>query len=260
MAEPLLRTTELCRHFGGLTAVNSVSLDFHRGTVHALLGPNGAGKSTFINLLSGDLPPSSGEISLRGRPIEGATPEAIARQGVGRSYQRTNIFPALSVYENCRLAAQSRRPRAWRIFSRADGCAATRRKTEEVLALAGLEHASGRPAAILSHGEQRQLEIAMALATEPEVLLLDEPLAGMGAMESARMVALLRSLAPSHAIVLVEHDMDAVFAVADTITVMVNGTVLDSGAPVDIRNNPAVQEAYLGKEDGHEHEYGSTAH
>ena len=252
MAEALLRTTELCRHFGGLVAVNNVSLDFHRGQVHALLGPNGAGKSTFINLLSGDLPPSSGEISLRGRPIEGATPDAISRLGVGRSYQRTNIFPALSVFENCRLAAQSRRPRPWRLFARADACPDTRRRTEASLALAGLEGHAARPAAALSHGEQRQLEIAMALATEPEVLLLDEPLAGMGAMESARMVALLQRLAADHAIVLVEHDMDAVFAVADRITVMVNGTVLASDDPERIRGNAAVQEAYLGKEDAHE--------
>jgi len=256
MAESLLRTTELCRHFGGLAAVNNVSLDFCRGQVHALLGPNGAGKSTFINLLSGDLPPSSGEISLRGQPIEGATPEHISRLGVGRSYQRTNIFPALSVFENCRLAAQSRRPRPWRLFTRAENCPETRRRTCAALELTGLEQHAERLAAALSHGEQRQLEIAMALATEPEVLLLDEPLAGMGALESARMVALLQRLAPDHAIVLVEHDMDAVFAVADRITVMVNGTVLASDAPQHIRSNPAVQEAYLGKEDAHEaHEH-----
>jgi branched-chain amino acid transport system ATP-binding protein len=252
MTEPILRTTELSKHFGGLTAVNNVSLDFHVGAVHALLGPNGAGKSTLINLLSGDLQPSSGEISLRGQAIEGLAPERVSRLGLGRSYQRTNIFSSLTALENCRLAVQSRRQQAWRLFSKAACCRESLDEARRALALAGLEHRAATVAANMSHGEQRQLEIAMALATRPEVLLLDEPLAGMGAMESANMVALLRRLAPDHAIVLVEHDMDAVFAVADVITVMVNGTVLESGAPAAIRASRAVQEAYLGEEAGHD--------
>lgn len=252
MSEPILRTTELSKHFGGLTAVNNVSLDFHVGSVHALLGPNGAGKSTLINLLSGDLQPSSGEISLRGQAIEGLAPERVSRLGLGRSYQRTNIFSSLTALENCRLAAQSRRQRAWRLFSKAARCRESLDEARRALALAGLEHRAATVAASMSHGEQRQLEIAMALATRPEVLLLDEPLAGMGAMESANMVALLQRLAPDHAIVLVEHDMDAVFAVADVITVMVNGTVLETGAPAAIRASRAVQEAYLGEEAGHD--------
>ena len=252
MTDPILRTTELSKHFGGLTAVNNVTLNFHTGQVHALLGPNGAGKSTFINLLSGDIRPTSGEISLRGHAIEKLTPEKISQLGVGRSYQRTNIFPSLTVFENCRLAAQSRTPQAWKLFSLAMSCGESNRRTQKALELAGLEHRAKRIAAQLSHGEQRQLEIAMALATEPDVLLLDEPLAGMGAMESSNMVTLLKRLAESHAILLVEHDMDAVFAVADVITVMVNGTVLETGAPEQIRNSPAVQEAYLGKENDHD--------
>ncbi|AKU14384.1 ABC transporter ATP-binding protein [Aromatoleum toluolicum] len=254
MSEPILRTTELTKHFGGLAAVNQVSLDFYAGQVHALLGPNGAGKSTFINLLSGDLKPSGGEVSLAGCAIEGLSPEKISRMGVGRTYQKTNIFPAFTVFENARLAAQSRRPHAFHLFRHALACGDTLELAEKVLAMGELTHRRNDMAAILSHGEQRQLEIAMALATEPQVLLLDEPLAGMGATESAAMVRLLKKLAEDHAILLVEHDMDAVFAVADVVTVMVNGTVLESGSPGAIRASAAVQEAYLGAEEDESHE------
>lgn len=252
MSDPIISTLELSKHFGGLTAVNNVSLDFHKGQVHALLGPNGAGKSTLIDLLSGNLRPSSGEISLRGVAIEGATPERVSRLGIGRSYQKTNIFPPLSVLENCRLAAQSRRQRAWRCLAPAVACDSDVDAARHALSQVGLEDREGHLASDLSHGEQRQLEIAMALATNPEVLLLDEPLAGMGALESASMVALLKRLVAGHAIVLVEHDMDAVFSVADIITVMVNGTVLESGAPNQIRGSAAVREAYLGKGNCHD--------
>jgi branched-chain amino acid transport system ATP-binding protein len=249
MTEPVLTTEGLCRRFGGLTAVKDVTLALRRAEVHALLGPNGAGKSTLINLLSGDLAASAGRVLHRGRDITHLSPERRSRAGIGRSYQKTNIFPAFTAFENCRLAAQSRLPYAMRVLKDAYAFEAHREAAERALAAAGLADRATQTASALSHGEQRQLEVAMVLATRPEVLLLDEPLAGMGAEEAERMVELLRTLAPDHAILLVEHDMDAVFALADVITVMVEGQVLESGPPAQIRASPAVRRAYLG-EDG----------
>jgi branched-chain amino acid transport system ATP-binding protein len=248
MAEPVLVTEGLTRHFGGLAAVQGVSLDAYMGEVHAVIGPNGAGKSTLINLLSGDLPPSSGKVRLRGRDITGLAPYRVARLGVGRSYQKTNVFLGFTAFENTRIAAQGRMGSSMRFFRPASRYAQVNRTAEQALAAAGLEKRTGTVVSELSHGEQRQLEIAMTLATRPEILLLDEPLAGMGAEESTAMVALLRKLRADHAILLVEHDMDAVFALADRLTVMVNGQVLASGAPAEIRANQQVQHAYLGEE------------
>ena len=246
MSEAIVATHGLSRRFGGLLAVNDVALELHRGKLHAVLGPNGAGKTTLINLLSGDLPASAGSIRYKGEEITRLPPDRRSRIGIGRSYQKTNIFPAFTAFENCRLAAQSRTPRVLHVFADALGyepvCEAARRALEA----AGLDGRAGVIASALSHGEQRQLEIAMVLATAPDVLLLDEPLAGMGAEEVGRMVALLQKLAPENAILLVEHDMDAVFAVADVITVMVDGQVLESGPPAQIRASAAVRQAYLG--------------
>lgn len=233
MKEVLLRARDLSRRFGGLLAVDRVSLALERGTVHAVIGTNGAGKSTLINVLSGELPASSGSVELRGRDVTRWSQPLRARAGIGRSYQRTTVFPNFSVLENCRLAAQARHPRPFAWWSDA--------------ARAGLDDVLEQPAGALSHGQRRQLEIAMCLATAPEVLLLDEPLAGMGAEETERMLALLAELKTGHAIALVEHDMDAVFRIADVITVMVNGAVLASGAPQAVRANPEVQAAYLGE-------------
>jgi branched-chain amino acid transport system ATP-binding protein len=247
MTEVLLSSQGLTRYFGGLAATSNVSIDLHRGELHAVLGPNGAGKSTLINLLSGELQASSGTIQFKGREISKLSADRRSRLGIGRSYQKTNIFPAFTALENCRLAAQSRAPHAWRIFSDALGYGTVRDAAARAIEQAGLRSRGHRVAATLSHGEQRQLEIAMVLATDPAVLLLDEPLAGMGADESARMVELLKKLSPGHAIMLVEHDMDAVFAVADQITVMVAGQVLESGPPEQIRASAAVQQAYLGE-------------
>ena len=248
--EPILRTMQLSRRFGGLWAVREVTLALDVGRVHAVLGPNGAGKSTLINLLSGDLPASAGSIHYRGREVTGMAPDARARLGLGRSYQKTNIFPGFTAFENCRLAAQSRAPRVLHLGADAEAHAPTRAAALQALIDTELTDRAGVVASTLSHGEQRQLEIAMVLATHPEVLLLDEPLAGMGADEAQRMVALLQRLRERHAILLVEHDMDAVFALADVITVMVEGRVLESGAPEQIRASAAVQEAYLGAEGG----------
>jgi branched-chain amino acid transport system ATP-binding protein len=247
VAEVVLSTQGLTRHFGGLAAVSGVSLEAHMGQLHAVIGPNGAGKSTLINMLSGDLPPSSGSVSINGRDVTGLAAHQISRMGVGRSYQKTNVFLAFTAFENCRLAAQSRRKTSMQFFRPAETLEDVNRAAEEALAAAGLAGRAGKVASALSHGEQRQLEIAMTLATQPRLLLLDEPLAGMGAEESASMVALLKKLVETHAILLVEHDMDAVFALADRLTVMVDGQVLASGAPAEIRANGEVQEAYLGE-------------
>ena len=249
MAEAVLRTDRLSKHFGGLVAVNDVSLEFFTDQIHAVIGPNGAGKTTLTSLLSGDLPCSSGSIYLDGEDIAGLSADRISQRGVGRSYQKTNIFLPFTVFENCRIAAQSRLPSSMHFFRPALAYREPVREAERALAEVGLDHRMQEPAAALSHGEQRQLEIAMALATQPRILLLDEPLAGMGSEDSARMVELLRKLKPAHAILLVEHDMDAVFALADRLTVMVDGRVLASGAPQDIRASAAVQEAYLGVEE-----------
>ncbi|MCM5569058.1 ABC transporter ATP-binding protein [Burkholderiaceae bacterium FT117] len=246
--EVLLAARELSRAFGGLRAVDGVSLELERGALHAVIGTNGAGKSTLINLLSGELAATSGAVELLGRDVTRWTQPRRARAGLGRSYQRNTIFPEFTVFENCRLSAQAHRPRPWDWLTPASACPASRGAAERAIDRAGLADVAHRIAGTLSHGQKRQLEIAMCLATDPQVLLLDEPLAGMGAEESERMLELLRELVPGHAIMLVEHDMDAVFRVADRITVMVNGRVIASDAPEAVRNDPEVQLAYLGHE------------
>ena len=252
MSDTLLTASGLTKRFGGLAAVNNVSLELWRNRIHAVIGPNGAGKSTLANLLSGDLPPTSGEVRLGGVDITGWTPERISRQGLGRSYQKTNIFQPFTVWDNVRLAAQSRQaqqpwnPLSW--WHSATKSIATNDRATRAIELSGLKDRRGAMADAISHGEQRQLEIAMTLATAPQVLLLDEPLAGMGVAEAQRMVELLLKLKKDHAILLVEHDMDAVFALADHLTVMVNGQAIASRTPAAIRSNAEVQAAYLGEE------------
>ena len=220
-SEVLLHANKVTKNFGGLTAVNEVSVNLSKGQIHAVIGPNGAGKSTLANLLSGDLPPTSGYVSLNGQDITGWTPEKISRHGLGRSYQKTNIFRSFSVWDNVRLSAQSRsqpgpfNPLAW--LTQANQMNDVNARAERAIELAGLENRRHAMAGAASHGEQRQLEIAMTLATEPQVLLLDEPLAGMGQAEAESMVQLLLRLKASHAMMLVEHDMDAVFALADQL-------------------------------------------
>ncbi len=249
MAEIILQTTGLTRQFGGLTAVSNVSLDFERGVTHAIIGPNGAGKTTLINLLSGNLLPSSGTITFKGQDITRLTADKVSQLGVGRSFQKTNIFPPLTCYENCFLAAQSRLPTAMRFFRPAAKYRDVQERAERALALCGLERRRDTVAQAMSYGEQRQLEIGMMLATEPELLLLDEPLAGMGAEEAQQVVELLKRLAAGHTLILIEHDMDAVFAIADRLTVMVNGAHLATGTVEEIRADPAVQQAYLGEDE-----------
>jgi len=242
----LLRGKNLTRRWGGLIAVNNVSLDLSRGSVHAVIGTNGAGKSTLINLLSGEFPPSSGEVELLGQDISQWPQPRRARAGLGRSYQRNTIYPSFTVLENCRLSAQAQHQQAWKFWRNAEADPITQHIGHDAAVRVGLGDVLHRQAGFLSHGQKRQLEIAMCLATAPQVLLLDEPLAGMGAEETERMLALLQELKQDHAILLVEHDMDAVFRIADCITVMVNGNVIASGTPDEVRNNPDVRSAYLG--------------
>jgi branched-chain amino acid transport system ATP-binding protein len=242
----LLRGRGITRRWGGLVAVSEVSLDLKRGELHAVIGTNGAGKSTLINILSGEIPPSAGTVELLGQDVTAWSQPRRAQAGLGRSYQRTTLYPSFSVLENCRLAAQARTPKPWHWWQDAGRCEASLGAARAAAASAGLSDWLDRSAGLLSHGQKRQLEIAMCLATAPQVLLLDEPLAGMGAEETERMLALLQSLKADHAILLVEHDMDAVFRVADRITVMVNGAVIASGTPDEVRNSTEVQAAYLG--------------
>ncbi len=243
----LLRGHDITRRWGGLVAVDRVSLELERGEVHAVIGTNGAGKSTLINILAGETAPSAGRVELLGQDVTGWTQPRRARAGLGRSYQRNTIFPSFTVFENCRLAAQARHQAPWQVWADARQCERSSAAAEAAQQRAGLAAWAERQAGLLSHGQKRQLEIAMCLATSPQVLLLDEPLAGMGAEETERMLALLSDLRAGHAILLVEHDMDAVFRIADRITVMVNGSVIACDTPTAVRASAAVQAAYLGE-------------
>jgi branched-chain amino acid transport system ATP-binding protein len=245
---PVLTTRSLSKSFGGLFAVREVSVGFAAGQVNVIIGPNGAGKTTLINLLSGDLKPSGGRIIYGDRDITGFPPHRVSQLGIGRSYQITNIFPQFTCGRNVWLAAQSRTRSSMRFFRPASRQRDVAARVDRALGLAGLALRADDVAAEISHGEQRQLEIAMLLATEPKVLLLDEPLAGMGPEETGGIIRLIRDLAGDHCIVLIEHDMDAVFAVADHLTVMVGGSILESGPPEQIRSSEMVRKAYLGDE------------
>jgi branched-chain amino acid transport system ATP-binding protein len=248
VAETLLETSLLSRRFGALAAVDSVSLAFERGEVHAVIGPNGAGKSTFLNLLSGELRASSGRVRFKGEDVTRLTPDRISRLGIGRSYQSANIFPELSCAECVWLAAQSRL-QASMLFSRpAEREAEIATRVERALHACKLLGRRVVLAGELSYGEQRQLELGMILATGPELLLLDEPLAGLGHDEAISVIALLREVSQSRTLVLVEHDMDAVFSLANRITVLTGGRVLETGSPAQIRQSRAVRDAYLGDE------------
>ncbi len=248
MAEPLLQTEGLCRRFGALAAVDGVSLAFEAGKVHAVIGPNGAGKSTLLAMLSGELRATSGRVRLRGADVTRSSPDRLSRMGVGRSYQTANVFAELTCAECLWLAAQSRVRTSMLFFRPAESYAEVGVRAERALHACGLAARRLARAGELSYGEQRQLEIGMVLATEPELLLLDEPLAGLGHDEALRIVALLREVARDRTLVLVEHDMDAVFSIAGTVTVLVGGRVLERGSPEQIRASPAVREAYLGTE------------
>jgi branched-chain amino acid transport system ATP-binding protein len=246
VAEALIETRGLTRKFGALAAVDGVSLSFEKGRLHAVIGPNGAGKSTFLNLLSGELRATSGRVLLGGADVTRAPPDRLSRLGVGRAYQTANLFPELTCGDCVWLAAQSRLPSSMLFFRPAERYSQVGVRAARALDACGLSQRRSAIAGQLSYGEQRQLEIAMVLATDPVLLLLDEPLAGLGHDEALRVVALLREVARSRTAILVEHDMDAVFSISDTVTVLVDGRVLASGTPEEIRRSAAVREAYLG--------------
>src|ERR1700720_250137 len=241
---PILKTELLSVRFGGLAALSDVNFAVARDNVHAIIGPNGAGKSTFFNCLTGVLRPSSGRIMFDGDNITGLLSNAISQKGIARSYQITNILPNATVRENVRIAAQSRR-HAWNMVSHHDAFADINTKAEMALDSVGLLSKAAELAANLSHGEQRNLEIGIALATEPQLLCLDEPTAGMSATETRETMALVRSIAKNLTILIVEHDMQVVMELAHRITVLHYGEILAEGTPAEIQQNPRVLEVYL---------------
>jgi len=250
VSEPLLRVEGLAKRFGGLLATDDLSFDVAEGEIHAVIGPNGAGKTTLIGQLAGELAPDAGRILFAGRDVTHLPAHARAALGIARSFQVTSIFLDLTVRQNAALAVQARSGHSFRFWRRADRDAALLGPAEAALVEVGLESRADIAAAALSHGEQRQLEVAMALAMRPTLLLLDEPMAGMGREESVRMVETLLRVRTGRTIVLIEHDMDAVFALADRITVLVYGRAIASGPPDAIRADPEVRRAYLGDERG----------
>jgi branched-chain amino acid transport system ATP-binding protein len=244
-AEPILRTDALTVRFGGLTALNRVDFAVQRGEIRAVIGPNGAGKSTFFNCLTGVLRPTSGRIRFNGEDITGLPSNRISQSGIARSYQITNILPNASVIENVRIAAQSRR-HAWDMLRHHRAHRDLLEKAEAALDEVGLAGKADELAANLSHGEQRNLEIGIALATEPQLLCLDEPTAGMSQTETRETVALVRRIARNLTILIVEHDMQVVMGLAHRITVLHYGEILAEGTPAEIQENPRVLEVYLG--------------
>ena len=243
----LIRTESLTKSFGALTAVNAVTLEVEEGSLHSVIGPNGAGKTTFFNLLTGQQAPTSGRIIFDGRDIAGTPPHGIAHLGIARSFQRTSIFPKLSILDNVWLAAFARQA-SWRglAWRRADRYPELTRRALEVLGEVGLGEKARQPAREISHGEQRQLELAIALAASPRLLLLDEPAAGLSADETQKMVALVRKLKGRYTIILIEHKIDVVMTISDRISVMHFGSVIAEGTPVEIQRNAEVRRAYLG--------------
>jgi len=252
MTQPLLQVSHLAKRFEGIVATDDLVLDVEAGELHAVIGPNGAGKTTLIAQLSGQLTPDSGQIVFAGQDITQLPMYRRCALGLARSFQITSLFLDLSVLDNVALAVQAHAGHSFHFWRDARREPQLREPARALLARVGLAERADRAASLLSHGEHRQLELAMALCGQPRMLLLDEPMAGLGPEESARMVEMLRALKREHTILLVEHDMEAVFALADRITVLVYGRVVATGAPEDIRANAQVREAYLGEQEaGH---------
>ena len=246
MSAPLLATDGLSRDFGALSALNRVSLEIAARERRAIIGPNGAGKTTLFNVITGQLAPTSGRILLEGAPIGGLAPHAVARRGISRSFQRTNLFPRLTVLENLRLAAAAAHPGSYRLFGSIARLPAPLEQAREVARAVGLTGRLEEPAGRLSYGEQRQLEVGVALATGPKLLLLDEPTAGMSPEETQRMTRMLDELPREVTLLIIEHDMDVVSSLADRVTVLHYGEVLTEGTFEEVKADPRVYEVYLG--------------
>lgn len=242
----ILQTVDLSRSFGSLLATDCVNLSIEQGERHAIIGPNGAGKSSLLNQLGGQLKPSSGQIIFKRREIQGLPPDRICKLGIGRTFQNNNLFNRLSVFENVRLAVLARRGQPLNALVPVTRFAALAARAEEILDQVGLSTRRDAPVRSLSYGEQRQVEIAIALAAEPELLLLDEPTAGMSPAETGQLVDFVKELPRTLTILMIEHDMQVVFSLADRITVLHYGRLLATGTPADISRNEAVQEVYLG--------------
>ena len=242
----MLEVRDVRKSFDGFMAVGGVSLRVERGEIAAIIGPNGAGKTTFFNLVTGHLKPDAGAVMLDGRDVTGIAPHDLCRLGMGRSFQRTNIFPRLTVYENIQAAYVSHRGRGFNLFTPVAGL--YRAETESLLSAVGLLEKAHETSGFLSHGNQKQLELGIALALEPELLLLDEPTAGMSATETRDSIRLIERLAADRGLTLLftEHDMEVVFSIAHRITVLHQGRVIADGAPADVRRDPEVKRVYLG--------------
>jgi branched-chain amino acid transport system ATP-binding protein len=245
----ILNIKNLYRHFGGVNAINGVNLSFVENELRSIIGPNGAGKTTLFNVITGKLPASSGQVIYGGKDITNKPPHEVVRLGICRTFQKSSIFPGLTVLENVRIARQARVGGSRRIFSARDSLRAVNEDTWAILDRLGLHEQAEMLASKLSHGDQRLMEIGVALAGGPQVLLLDEPTAGMSPRETERTTHLVRQLAKEVAVILVEHDMEVVMSISDRISVMHQGSIIAEGTPNEIQKNDQVREAYLGKED-----------
>jgi branched-chain amino acid transport system ATP-binding protein len=250
MNTSILSLHNVHKSFGEAVILSGVNLELFPGERHAVIGPNGAGKSTLFNVISGQYSLDQGEILLKGRPIQGLTPPKINHLGLARSFQITNIFPRLTVYENLRIAVMQRFGFQYTLWKRISGIASIRGKSEHLMELLRLSPRRDTLAGELSYSEQRSLEIGMTLASDPEIILLDEPMAGMSREERDYTITLIRELTKNHSLLIVEHDMDVVFSLSDRISVLVYGIIIATGPPDEIRSNIKVQEAYLGQETG----------
>ena len=241
-----LKTTKLLKYFGSLACVYYVDLEFEEGRVYSIIGPNGAGKTSLLNLISGHLAPTSGEVTFRDRKIGGLRSFQISQMGIGRSFQLNNLFPALSVFENVRLAVQSRHPGRYNFFSDIGAYRKINEKADAIVDKIGLSSSSAKQAQYLSHGDKRLLEIGIALATDPVLLLMDEPTSGMAPEETVMMLEFIRKLAREHTIILIEHKMNIVMSISDQVIVMNQGRVIATGTPAAVQADPEVRRAYLG--------------
>ncbi len=245
--ETILKTEGLKKHFGGVRAVDGVDFSLREGEIGSIIGPNGAGKTSFFNLLTGHVPPDSGTVFFKGEPITKLSPHQICKRGIGRSFQRINIFSSLTVFANVQVAVLSQQGKSLNLFSPARNL--VRRETLQILESVGLNELAGHTAASLSHGDQKRVELAIALANNPDLLLLDEPTAGMSPQETASSIDLIERVTRERGLTLLftEHDMDMVFSISQTVTVMHQGRIIASGTPQGVRGNENVQRVYLGE-------------